>query len=72
MGGMLSGFIENMPRAIQPFTYLIPLRDFLVILQSIFLKGVGLEASWHETLALAACGVVLLTVADVRSSTRSA
>ena len=43
---LLSGFvfpIENMPAAIQPFTYLIPLRYFLVILRSIFLKGVGLE-----------------------------
>ncbi len=41
----LSGFIfpiENMPAVIQPFTYLIPLRYFLVIVRGIFLKGVGL------------------------------
>jgi hypothetical protein len=29
--------------AIQPVTLLIPLRNFLVILRGIFLKGVGLE-----------------------------
>src|SRR5262245_46562408 len=42
---LLSGFvfpIENMPAAIQPTTYLIPLRYFLVIVRSIFLTGVGL------------------------------
>jgi len=70
----LSGFvfpIENMPAAIQPFTYLIPLRYFLVILRSIFLKGVGLETIWPETLALAGWGVVILALAISRSSKRS-
>ena len=40
----LSGFIfpiENMPAVIQPITYLIPLRYFIVIVRGIFLKGVG-------------------------------
>ena len=51
----LSGFvfpIENMPAVIQPVTYLIPLRYFLVILRGIFLKGVGLEILWPDALAL--------------------
>ena len=42
----LSGFvfpIENMPAVIQPLTYLIPLRYYLVIVRGIFLKGVGLR-----------------------------
>src|SRR5207244_2821315 len=55
----LSGFIfpiENMPAVIQAFTYLIPLRYFLVILRSIFLKGVGLETLWPQALALLAWG----------------
>jgi ABC-2 type transport system permease protein len=42
----LSGFIfpiENMPAVIQPLTYLIPLRYFLVIVRGIFLKGIGLD-----------------------------
>jgi ABC-2 type transport system permease protein len=71
----LSGFIfpiENMPAAIQPVTYLMPLRYYLVILRSIFLKGVGLEALWREALALAACGVVVLTLAVARSTKRTA
>ena len=37
----LSGFIfpiENMPAVIQPFTYLIPLRYYLVIVRGIFLR----------------------------------
>ena len=71
----LSGFIfpiENMPAAIQPVTYVIPLRYFLVILRSIFLKGVGLEAFWPEALALTACGMTLLGLSVARLSKRAA
>jgi ABC-2 type transport system permease protein len=71
----LSGFvfpIENMPAAIQPVTYLIPLRYFLVILRSIFLKGVGLETIWPEALALTGWGVAILALAIARSSKRMA
>jgi ABC-2 type transport system permease protein len=71
----LSGFvfpIENMPEAIQLVTYLIPLRYFLVITRGIFLQGVGLETLWPQAAALAACGIVLLTLAVVRSSKRTA
>jgi ABC-2 type transport system permease protein len=71
----LSGFIfpiENMPRAIQPFTYLIPLRYFLVILRGIFLKGVGLETFWPDALALFAWGAAILVLATLRSSKRLA
>src|SRR5262249_22690122 len=70
----LSGFIfpiENMPAAIQPFTYLIPLRYFLVILRSIFLKGVGLETLWPQALALLAWGLCILGLAIARSTKRS-
>jgi ABC-2 type transport system permease protein len=71
----LSGFIfpiENMPEAIQPFTYLIPLRYFLVILRGIFLKGVGLETFWLDALMLFAWGVGILVLATLRSSKRLA
>jgi ABC-2 type transport system permease protein len=71
----LSGFvfpIENMPAAIQTITYLIPLRYFLVILRSIFLKGVGLETLWPQALALAAWGVGILALAIARSTKRTA
>jgi ABC-2 type transport system permease protein len=70
----LSGFIfpiENMPAVIQWVTYLIPLRYFLVILRSIFLKGVGLETLWPQALALTAWGVAMLSLAIARSTKRS-
>jgi ABC-2 type transport system permease protein len=71
----LSGFIfpiENMPAAIQPVTYLIPLRYFLVIVRGIFLKGIGLELLWPQVAALAAWGTVVLMLAVVRSRKRMA
>ncbi|MBI3046767.1 MAG: ABC transporter permease [Acidobacteria bacterium] len=71
----LSGFIfpiENMPEAIQPITYLIPLRYFLVILRGIFLKGVGLEVFWPDALALLGWGLAILTLATLRSTKRLA
>jgi ABC-2 type transport system permease protein len=66
----LSGFIfpiENMPAVIQPFTYLIPLRYFLVIVRGIFLKGIGLDLLWPQAAALAAWGTGMLLLAVVRS-----
>lgn len=69
----LSGFIfpiANMPRWIQPLTYLIPLRYFLVIVRGIFLKGVGLETFWPQALALFTWGAVVLALATLRSSKR--
>ncbi len=71
----LSGFIfpiENMPAVIQPFTYLIPLRYFLVIVRGIFLKGIGLKLLWPQAAALAAWGIVVLSLAVVRSRKRAA
>ena len=66
----LSGFIfpiENMPAVIQPFTYLIPLRYYLVIVRGIFLKGVGLEAFWLDALLMLAWGLTVLALATMRS-----
>lgn len=71
----LSGFvfpIENMPEWIQPITYAIPLRYCLVILRSLFLKGVGLETFWPQALALLAWGLGILALALARSSKRAA
>ena len=69
----LSGFIfpiENMPAAIQPLTYLIPLRYYLVIVRGIFLKGIGWSLLWPQVAALAAWGGVVLALAIARSSKR--
>jgi ABC-2 type transport system permease protein len=71
----LSGFIfpiENMPRVIQLFTYLIPLRYFLVIVRGIFLKGIGLDLLWPQAAALAAWGSIVLALAVSRSRKRAA
>ena len=71
----LSGFvfpIENMPEWIQPITYLIPLRYFLVIVRDIFMKGVGLETFWPDAIALLAWGLIVLTLATLRSTKRLA
>jgi ABC-2 type transport system permease protein len=71
----LSGFIfpiENMPRVIQPVTYLIPLRYFLVIVRGIFLKGIGLDLLWPQALAMAAWGTAVLGLAVLRSRKRAA
>jgi len=71
----LSGFvfpIENMPAVVQPVTYLIPLRYFLVILRGIFLKGVGLEVLWPDALALLCWGLSIVVLATLRSSKRLA
>jgi ABC-2 type transport system permease protein len=66
---LLSGFmfpIANMPRIIQWFTYLNPLRYFLVIVRGIFLKGVGPATLWPQMLALAVMGVASLGFASRR------
>jgi ABC-2 type transport system permease protein len=71
----LSGFIfpiENMPPVIQLVTYLIPLRYFLVIVRGIFLKGVGMEVLWPQAAALAGWGVIVLSLAVMRSRKRMA
>ena len=70
----LSGFIfpiENMPAVIQWFTYLIPLRYFLIIVRGIFLKGIGLELLWPQAAAMAAWGLVVLALAVTRSRKRA-
>lgn len=59
---LLSGFvfpIENMPRFFQWLTAVIPLRYYLVILRGIFLKGLGFEALYDETLALLVLAVAI-------------
>ena len=66
----LSGFIfpiENMPEVIRAVTYAIPLRYFLVVVRGIFLKGVGLDVLWPQVAALTAWGLVVISLAIVRS-----
>jgi ABC-2 type transport system permease protein len=63
---LLSGFafpIANMPEVVQWLTLVNPLRYFLVIVRSIFLKGVGMEVLWPQMLPLLAIGTTALFVA---------
>ncbi len=66
---LLSGFmfpIANMPDVVQFFTYLNPLRYFLVIIRGIFLKGVGVAILWPQILALLVLGSLVLALAVKR------
>ena len=65
----LSGFafpISSMPPALQWFSYLIPLRYFLVIIRASFLKRVGTSVLWPQLLALAATSLALLAISTLR------
>lgn len=65
----LSGFtfpIENMPEVIQFATHFIPLKYFLIIIRSLFLKGVGFAEIWDEMLIMFVIGVVILVLSLLR------
>lgn len=63
---LLSGFIfprETMPKLLQIMGGLLPLTYFLRIVRGIFLKGVGIEYLWQDTLTLCAFAIILLAIA---------
>jgi ABC-2 type transport system permease protein len=65
----LSGFffpLQAMPRFLQLVSILIPLRYYLVVVRSILLKGVGLEAIRVDVIALCAFGIMMMTLAATR------
>jgi len=66
-GYMLSGFvyaIREMPKVIQVFSYLVPARYFVTILNGVFLKGVGFQVLWLETSMLTIYAVVVFFAAS--------
>ncbi len=66
---ILSGFsfpITSMPKVLQWFTYIDPMRYFLVIIRSTFLKGVGIGVLWPQFAALAAISSALLLASILR------
>jgi ABC-2 type transport system permease protein len=66
---MLSGFafpIRNMPVVVQYLTYLNPLRYFMEIVRSIFLKGSGADVLWPQMLAMLVFGVSMLALSTSR------
>ncbi len=65
----LSGFgfpISSMPPVLQWITYLDPLRYYLVVLRSTFLKGVGADLLWPQFVGMAIFAVVMLSAAATR------
>ncbi len=71
---LFSGFmfpVSSMPRAIQWLTLANPLRYFLEIIRSIFLKGAGLPVLWPRLLVLALMAGGLLTLASLRFRKRT-
>jgi ABC-2 type transport system permease protein len=63
---LLSGFMfprQAMPLVFQWVGLLLPLTHFLKILRGILLKGVGIDALWHEVVVLAGFAAVLIAIA---------
>ena len=70
---LLSGFIfqiRMMPAWLQPVTYLVPNRYFLVILRGIILKGEGLVTYWPEAVALFVYGLAVVVLSSARLARR--
>jgi ABC-2 type transport system permease protein len=66
---ILSGFafpIAAMPLPLQWFTFINPLRYFLVVIRAAFLKGTGVSVLWPEFAALAILGGVMLALSVLR------
>ena len=65
---LLSGFtapVENMPEWLQTLTWFNPIRHFIVIVKSIFLKDVPADFVFHHGLPLLIISVCTLTAATV-------
>jgi ABC-2 type transport system permease protein len=61
---LLSGFatpIENMPTWLQPFTYLIPLRYFLIVVKGTFLKAMPFNVVLENTWPMAIIAIFTLS-----------
>jgi ABC-2 type transport system permease protein len=66
---ILSGFafpIAAMPKLLQWFTVINPLRYFLVVIRAVLLKGIGVATLWPELTAMAVLGTILLTLSTLR------
>ena len=66
---LLSGFaypIANMPQVVQWFTIFNPLRYFMVVIRSIFLKGIGLEYLWVQLVPLLIIGLVVISISALK------
>jgi ABC-2 type transport system permease protein len=65
----LSGFffpIEAMPKVLQWISYAFPLRYYLVIIRSLMLKDITIQAISSQAIALALFGLFLMAAASLR------
>lgn len=65
----LSGFffpLEAMPKILQWISYVVPLRYYLVIIRSLLIKGAPTAALQGQIIALAAFGVIIMSLAALR------
>jgi ABC-2 type transport system permease protein len=65
----LSGFgtpVASMPPLLQKISYANPLLHIMVLLRSVYLKGVGFDVLWPQITVLAGIAVFLLTVSVLR------
>jgi len=65
----LSGFgtpISSMPAFFQKLSYLNPLTHVVLVLRSIFLKGVGLDVLWPNMLFMSGFAILMLSVSILR------
>ena len=70
---MFSGFmfpIENMPKALQLLSNIVPAKWYYVIVKSIMIKGLGISALWRETLILTAMTAFFLGLSLKNFKTR--
>lgn len=67
---LLSGFIfpiASMPEALQWVSTIVPARYFIEALREIVLKGAGFSVWWDQALALLLYGLVVLSLATIRT-----
>ena len=55
-----------MPQWLQTLSYADPLRYFLVILRSVYLKGTGFDLLWPQMAALGGLGITILCFSILR------
>jgi ABC-2 type transport system permease protein len=58
--------IAAMPQVLQWFTLINPLRYFLIVIRSVFLKGVGIGVLWPDLMAMTLLGAAMLTLSVLR------
>jgi ABC-2 type transport system permease protein len=72
---LFTGFmfpLENMPKALQVISNIIPSKWYYIIVKSIMIKGLGFSAIWKETLILSGMTIFLLVLSIKRFKIRLA